>query len=410
MKTKNKSGEIIVCKNCQIQLNKITEAGLLSGTDLTTLENPARVINVNFPVEMDNGSTRLVSGFRIQYNDVLGPTKGGVRAHQESNAEEVAELAFLMSLKCSLAGLPYGGAKGAIKINPKELSEKEFERVVRGFGKAISRFIGPDYDIPAPDVNTGPREMSLIRDEYEKYVGQNSPAVITGKAVEDEGSLGRDSSTSRGGFYVLEEHLKNKNPSEVKIAIQGFGNVGSHLARILSDDGYKIVAVSDSKTGIHNPEGLNISELIDWKKNRSPFTERPEEKISNEALLELDVDVLVPAALGAVITAENAKNIKAKTILEMANAPITPGADSLLKEMNITVIPDILANAGGVIVSYFEWKQNKTQEKWTLERVNTELKKYILDAYKKTIAESKEKEISLRSASYSVAIKRILKS
>ena len=408
MKTNNKNQDLIMCHNCQKQLNKIIESDIFSRESLVELQNPARVINVNFPVKMDDGSVQLISGFRVQYNDSLGPTKGGVRMHPNSDVEEVSELAFLMSLKCSLAGLPLGGAKGAIRIDPKKLSESEREKVMRGFGKAVSRFIGPDYDIPAPDLNTGSKEMGWIRDEYEKYTGQNVPAVVTGKSIENGGSLGRDSSTSMGGFHVLSKHLAKNEPPKIKIAIQGFGNVGSNLAKILSDNGYKVIAVSDSKTAIFDDEGLNIEELLEWKKSRKPFTDRPEEKLSNEKLLELDVDVLVPAALGAVITVDNAKKIRAKTILEMANAPVSPNADTILANMRVTVIPDILANAGGVIVSYFEWKQNKIQEKWTLEHVNKELEKYMLDAYKKVLDKSKKN--SLRSAAYSVAIRRIINS
>lgn len=396
-----KNEELIVCEHCRVWIEDSIKRKLFEENDIVLLHNPARVINVNFPVKMDNGSTKLVSGFRVQYNDKLGPTKGGLRIHQESDIEEVSELAFLMSLKTSLVNLPYGGAKGAIKIDPSTLSITEKERIIRGYTKAISRFIGPDYDIAAPDVNTGPQEMLWMRDEYEKIVGKNSPAIVTGKPVENGGSLGRDTSTARGGLYIIQEHISNKSPEETTIAIQGFGNVGGHLAKLLYEAGYKVVAVSDANTGIYNKNGLDIKSLDN-------LTDSKENKITNAELLELNVDILIPAALGGVITEENADRIKADIIIEMANGPITPKADAILQEKGIPIIPDILANSGGVIVSYFEWVQNLNSEKWSLEEVNNKLKKYIIDAYHSMCSESKEKDLSLRSAAFSVAVRRIL--
>jgi glutamate dehydrogenase len=412
MKPKSYEEELIVCKNCRAQLDKLTQDKLFTRKDMTFLNNPARVINVNFPVVMENGEAQLISGFRVQYNDALGPTKGGLRMHQESDIEEVSELAFLMSLKTSLLGLPYGGAKGAIKINPKNLSLKEKERVVRGFTRAISKFIGSEYDIPAPDVNTGPQEMSWILDEYEKIVGYSDPAIVTGKAIDEGGSLGRDTSTARGGLYTLLAHLNtiknSKSPTETTVAIQGFGNVGGHIAELLNIEGFKIVAVSDSGTGLYDPDGLDIKKLSKFKKGRGKFDDREEDKISNKNLLLLPVDILIPAALGGVIGDKNVSKIKAKIIVEMANAPISPEADSVLEGKGVTVIPDILSNAGGVVVSYFEWKQNKSNEKWSLEDINNKLKKYMLEAYKKVTKEAKKDKICLRSAGFNVAIKRIL--
>lgn len=403
-----KKNDYIVCGHCRIWIEDIVNKKLFTKEELVQLHNPARVININFPVEMDNGSIELISGFRVQYNDTLGPTKGGIRIHQESDIEEVSELAFLMSIKTSLVNLPYGGAKGAIKIDYSELSLSEKERVVRGYTKAIERFIGPDYDIAAPDVNTGPQEMLWMRDEYEKIIGKDSPAIVTGKPVENGGSLGRDTSTARGGLYIIQEHVSNKSifdkekkPEETTIAIQGFGNVGGHLAKLLHQDGYNVVAVSNANTAIYNKDGLDISSLDDLSSSN-------EKEITNEELLELNVDILIPSALGGVITIKNADKIKAKSIIEMANGPITPEADSLLQEKGILIIPDILANSGGVIVSYFEWVQNLNSEQWSLEEVNEKLKKYICDAYHSVCLESKEKNLSLRSAAFSVAVRRIL--
>ena len=403
--------ELVVCINCQTQLHNIVRSGFFSDEQITTLHNPARVINVNFPVCMDDKTVRLIPGFRIQYSDAMGPTKGGIRIHPKSNAGEVSELSFLMSLKTALLGLPYGGAKGAIIIDPKKLSLGERERVVRGYTKAIAKFIGPDFDIPAPDVNTGPQEMAWVRDEYEKIVGHSEPAIVTGKSLDNDGILGRDTATAQGGFYVILEHLfksQNKTPQETTVAVQGFGNVGAHLSELLDKEGFKVTAVSDSGTGLYDPEGLPVGDLLKFKKDRGKFTERPERKVTNEELLELSVDILIPAALGGIITEKNAKKIKTKLIIEMANAPISPEADTILEDKSVTVIPDILSNAGGVVVSYFEWRQNKDGTKLSLEEVNKRLKIYMLKAYKKISSKAVKENINLRSAAFVVAISKIL--
>jgi len=405
------SDALVLCENCRIQLSKVEELGLLTGKDISILRDPQRSLIVHFPLLMDDGSTRLLNGYRVQYNDALGPTKGGLRFHQDVNVEEVSELAFLMTLKNSLAGLPYGGGKGGIRVNPRELSEGEHERMTRRFARELSHFIGEDIDIPAPDVNTNGKVMLTMLDEYEKTIGKKSPATFTGKPVEHGGSLGRETSTSRGGFYVLHEHLGGKNPADVRVAIQGFGNVGGHLAEILHEEGYKVVAVSDASTGIYKEDGLDIPDVVKCKRDNDLKKYKCDQSfsfISNEELLTLDVDVLVPAALGGVITHENANDIKAPLILEMANAPVEPDADTILNNKDVIVIPDILANAGGVIVSYFEWLQNKKNEKWTEEEVNKKLKEIIVPAYKNVASVAKDKNTSLRSASYITAIDRIL--
>lgn len=402
-----------ICKNCNKQLDIIKNHEHLNANDLFILQNPKRVINVNYPVRMDNGTTKLISAYRIQYNNALGPTKGGIRFHETVNLEEVSELAFLMSLKTSLTSLPYGGAKGGIKINPKLLSEGELERVSRGYVKEMAQFIGPHQDIPAPDVNTNPKIMAWMMDEYERIVHKKVPASFTGKPIELGGSLGRDKSTARGGFFIIEEKYKNIiDKSNLKVSIQGFGNAGQNIAKFLFDIGFKIVAVSDSTTGIYNGDGFDVDELIEFKnqkhKKRISFLDFEAKKITNEELLELETELLVPAALGGIITSKNANNIRTKSILELANAPLSNSAIEVLESKKIEVIPDILANSGGVIVSYFEWVQNLQNYYWSEKEVNSKLKTIILKAYKDVLDESKKYDLTLRQASYTIAIKRIL--
>lgn len=412
---------LILCENCRLQLSKVEELGIITDKDLSILEDPQRTLIVHFPLVMDDGTTRLLTGYRVHYNDALGPTKGGIRFHQDSTVEEVSELAFLMTLKNSLAGLPYGGAKGGVRINPRELSEGEHDRMTRRFTREIARVIGEDLDIPAPDVNTNGTVMLTMLDEYRKVMREKNPglpddntsfrATFTGKPADKGGSLGRETSTSRGGFFILREHLKDKEPSEIRVAIQGFGNVGGNLANILYEEGYKVVAVSDASTGIYAKDGLDIPNVAECKKEKDlkEYTcDYDFSFISNDKLLALDVDVLVPAALGGVITTKNTDTIQAPLILEMANAPIEPGADTLLENKGIEIIPDILANAGGVIVSYFEWVQNKQNEQWSKKEVDKKLEETIVPAYKNVVKAAQEKKVSFRTASYITALNRIL--
>lgn len=403
-----KNEDLILCKNCKSQLEHIETLEVFSQEELEILKNPRRLLNVNFPISMDDGTTKLISGFRIQYNDALGPTKGGIRFHATVEADEVAELAFLMSLKTALLSLPYGGAKGGVKINPKELSQAELEKVSRGYVKALFENIGPDRDIPAPDVNTDEKVMAWMLDEYEKVAGKKTPAAFTGKPIALGGSLGRREATSRGGFVVIKEYFKGKNPADVSVAIQGFGNVGMYLAEMLFDAGFKVVAVSDSGTGLYDEGGLLIPELAMHKKAGKSFKERKEVQISNEELLELPVTLLVPSALGGVITEKNVSNIRAEVIVEMANAPITPDADDIFEENEAVIIPDILSNAGGVVVSYLEWVQNRQGHSWTLEKVNEELDEKMLQAFRDVVEKANEKKTTLRKASFLIAIERIL--
>ncbi len=402
--------EFIVCENCKKQLGKVKHIAHLSSKDLSILENPRRVMNVNFPLRMDNGTIRIVNAFRVQYNDALGPTKGGIRFHQSVNEEEVAGLAFLMSLKTALVGLPYGGAKGGIRINPKELSEGELERVSRGYIKEMAKIIGPKLDIPAPDVNTNPKIMGWMMDEYEHIAGVKTRGVITGKPILLGGSLGRNESTARGAFFIISRKFeKEKNKSKIKIAISGFGNAGSNLAKMLDKEGFKVVAVSDSSSGLYEPKGLDIEKIIEHKKDKKHLaTYENYKKISNEELLELNVDILIPAALGEVINSNNVQNIKAKTIVEVANAPTSVSSDDVLEKKGIEIIPDILANSGGVIVSYFEWVQNLSNYYWSEDEVNEKLKTKIINAYEDVLEEAKVHNINLRTASYTLSIARIL--
>lgn len=359
------------------------------------------------PVHMDDGSTRVFSGVRVQYNDALGPTKGGIRYHEHVDEVEVQELAFLMMIKCALAGLPYGGAKGGITVNPKELSEGELERLTRAFVRALGTTVGPRTDIPAPDVNTDAKTMGWFADEYGKMTGTYEPAVVTGKPLDKGGSKGRDSATGLGGAYILERFAADQgwDPAETTVAIQGFGNVGGHIAHLLVERGYRVVAVSNSRGGAYHEDGFSSNELIEAQKNKGLPKGNP---VTNEGLIELPVDLLIPAALSEQITANNASRVKAQAVLEMANAPTTVSADAILHENGVAVIPDILANAGGVIVSYFEWVQNLEKSSWSEEDVAAKLKDKMTEAYLAVAAEAKKRGSDMRTAAYELAIKQVL--
>lgn len=374
------------------------------------LRHPKRLVRVSLPVEMDSGEIKVFEGYRVQYNDARGPFKGGLRYHWEVDEDEVTSLAFWMSIKCAVADIPMGGGKGGIIVNPKELSKTELEKLTRAFARALAPVVGPTVDVPAPDVYTTPEMMSWFKDEYSKVVGKDSPAVITGKPMENGGSKGRDKATGLGAVYSLEAYLQKTNQSdkEITVAVQGFGNAGLHFAE-LSHSNWKIVATSDSKGAIYNPEGINISDLIKHKEEtKSVIDFAGAKNITNEELLALEVDVLVPAALNSVITEKNWENIKAKTIVEIANGPISLPESEKLFNKGITIIPDVLANAGGVVVSYFEWDQNMKNESWELDDVNTKLKEKIVTAFT-SIWDLKEKHsLDLRTAAYVLAVARIL--
>ena len=403
----------VICEVCKIQLDKISEIKHLTKLELSILNQPKRMININLSLNMDDGSVRIFPSYRVQYNDARGPTKGGLRFHPNMNIAEVKELAFLMSLKCALLDIPFGGAKGGIKVNPRELSDHELQHLSREYVREYAQFIGPDKDIPAPDVNTNPKIMGWMLDEFEKIQGKKAPGVITGKPLSIGGSKGRFYSTSMGGYIILREYLKSikKKEEETTVAIQGFGNVGSNLAKILGEKGYKIVAVSDSKGAVYDPKGIDVKKVLEEKKKGKNIQEIGLGKnISNEELLELGADVIVPSAVENVINEKNMKNIKSKIILEMANGPITPEADDYLEKQMATVLPDILANAGGVVVSYFEWVQNLANYYWSEEKVNKKLEKYMVNAFN-SIEEIRKQDdcpTCYRKAAYVLAVTRIL--
>ena len=393
--------------------NLIKKAGKtlgLSDEKIKEIIIPDRVIEVKIPVRMKNGLLRVFRGFRSQHNNVLGPYKGGIRFHPQVNREEVIALSTLMTLKCSVAGLPFGGGKGGVVVNPRELNPEELEQLSRGYARAISEYIGEWKDIPAPDVNTDSRIMSWMLDEYEKIIKRKNPSAFTGKPINRGGSLGRREATGRGGvisLLTLLEYLENKKYNTV--AIQGYGNVGYHFAKIAQEKGFKIVAVSDSKGGIYNADGLDVVAVKEHKnKTGSVKGFSGAKDISNEELLTSEVDILVPAALENVITDENAADIRAKIIVEMANGPITEKAYTILQKRGIITIPDIVANSGGVIVSYFEWAQGLSGYWWTEEEVNRKLEKQIKNSFVRVYRFSQDNDIDLKDATVAVALQRIV--
>ena len=403
--------------NATKQLENAAELLNLNKNVLEILKNPKRILEVSISVEMDSGEIKVFKGYRSQYNDALGPFKGGIRFHPKVNLSEVKALSAWMTWKCAVVGLPLGGGKGGVIVDPKKMSDKEIEKLSRGYARAMKDFIGPEKDIPAPDVYTNPRIMAWMMDEFSKIKGYNVPGVVTGKPLEVGGARGRSFSTAQGGIYVLEKAVKKLKLDSKKttVAIQGFGNAGSFMAKILSALGYNIVAVSDSRGGIimnHDSKNnnLDIKNIIKFKKETGSVVGFPGTKtITNEQLLKLDVDILVPAALENVITEKNAGQIKAKLIVELANGPVTPEADVKLEKKGVIVIPDILANAGGVIVSYFEWVQNLQNYYWS-ERENISKLKTIIE---KSFDEVWEKRgylnISMRLAAYVLAVEKVAK-
>lgn len=371
------------------------------------LLTPEREVKVQAAMEMDNGEIGTFIGFRMQHNSARGPMKGGLRYHHEVDAQEVLALATLMTWKTAVVNIPYGGAKGGIAVNVKDLSPGENERLTRKFVDVLQDVIGPDKDIPAPDMGTNAQTMAWIENQYEKYHGFN-PACVTGKPVELHGAEGREEATGRG-VATLTMQLMRKSKHNVKgatIAIQGFGNVGSFAGRLLHDSGCKVVSISDVTGGIHDPDGLDIPKLQEHISEGKPIADFAK-TISNEELLTLDVDVLIPAALGGVLTADNAKDVRAKFIIEAANNPTEPEADEIFQQREILVLPDILANAGGVTVSYFEWVQNRQYFHWELDRTRRELDKIMLDSFEKVWEIAERRKVPLRLAAYLLGIGRV---
>ena len=374
------------------------------------LRLPQRALCVTMPIRMDNGDVHVFQGFRVQHDTSLGPTKGGIRYHPDVNLGEVAALAMNMTWKCSLAGLPYGGAKGGIRCNPKNMSRRELQRLTRRYTAEIFPLIGPDHDIPAPDVGTDEHVMAWIMDTYSQQRGYAVPGVVTGKPICIGGSLGREEATGRGVVYVALEAMKHLG---IKIdgttaVVQGFGNVGSISARFLSEAGIKVIGVSDSTCGIYNSNGLNIPDVIAYKKAKHTLDGFPDgEIITNEELLELECTVVIPAALSGQIKEDNAHRLKCRMVVEGANNPTTKEGDGILKDRGIYVIPDILANSGGVIVSYFEWVQDLQKYFWKEKEINEKLHDIIITAFNRVLRFSLSENIDMRMASMAIAIRRL---
>ncbi|KPQ34474.1 MAG: glutamate dehydrogenase (NADP+) GdhA [Phormidesmis priestleyi Ana] len=383
------------------------------------LKFPKASLKVAIPVRMDDGSLRVFEGYRVRYDDTRGPTKGGIRFHPGVSLDEVQSLAFWMTFKCAAVNLPFGGAKGGITLNPKALSRLELERLSRGYINAIAPFIGPDLDVPAPDMYTNPMIMGWMMDQYSIINGRRSPAVITGKPVSMGGSRGRDTATGRGAFFVIQAMMAQlgKSPEAMTVAVQGFGNAGSVVARQLFEAGYKVVAVSDSKGGVYNAGGLHIPDIQQFKQTHHAMKDvyckdtvcnvASHDTLTNEDILALDVDILIPAALENQITAQNAASVQARYIFEVANGPVTADADEILDKKGVSVFPDILVNAGGVMVSHFEWVQNRSGLYWTLEKVDSELRSRITQEAAVIWQIANSKAVSFRTAAYIHALSRI---
>lgn len=400
-----------LCKLAISELEDIyTDLGL-TPEELDLLDMPRRSFTVHFPVRMDSGKIKMFVGHRVQYNDARGPAKGGLRFHPELTIDDVKDLSFLMALKCAVVNIPFGGSKGGVVVNPGELSTNELEQVTRGYIRAIANYIGPHKDIPAPDVFTDDKIMAWILDEYERIKGEHISAVVTGKPIELGGSKARSYSTSLGGIYVLEEAMKriNMEKSAARIAIQGFGKVGENAARLLHEKGYKVVAVSDIKGGIINKGGLDIEAVTKHNNETGSVAAfAGSRNITNRELLTCECDILIPAALSDQLNAGNANDVMAKVVLELANAPTTKEADKIFFEKNILLIPDVLANAGGVVVSYFEWSQNLNSDYWEEDMVLERLKKIMITAFNDVYLHCDENRFRMRTSAYKLAIKRIL--
>ena len=396
-------------ENAMAQLDKVAKIKDFGSEFINQLRAPNRDIRISIPVKMDDDTQRIFEGYRVEYNDALGPYKGGIRYHSLTEINEVKALAFWMAIKCAVAGIPMGGGKGGITVDPKDLSKAELERLSRGWVKRLYEILGPHKDVPAPDVNTTGEIMNWMNDEYMKLSGEKTLATFTGKPISSGGSEGRESATGLGGYYVfkaLQEKLGL--PEKCSVVIQGFGNVGSFAMKSFVNGGHKVMAISDSKGGIYSEAGLDFEALVAHKKATGSLADYPGAKnVSNKELLEIQCDVLVPAAFENQITDRNANNIKAKVVLELANGPTTPEADEILSGKGIAVIPDVLANSGGVTVSYFEWDQNLKNEKWNEADVNIKLDEILKDSASKIFDISKEHNTTLRNSAFVLALDRI---
>jgi glutamate dehydrogenase (NAD(P)+) len=396
-------------ENAMKQLDKVADIKDFGDEFISIMKRPDREIRVSIPVKMDDGTLRIFEGYRVQYNNVLGPYKGGIRYHHDTNIDEVKALSFWMALKCAVVDIPMGGGKGGVTVDPKLLSKSELERLSCGWVRKFSDVIGPQKDVPAPDVNTNPEIMAWMADEFAKITSDETGAVITGKPVDKGGSLGRGTATAQGGFFAFESLKKDLDLGDkCSIVIQGFGNAGANAAAIWQKAGHKIIAVSDSKCGIYDSNGLDIAKLLQHKTETGLVAGFVGSKdITNEELLELECDLLIPAALENTITDINAGKIKAKAILELANGPITPEADEILFKKNIAVVPDILANAGGVAVSCFEWRQNLDGERWSEEKVFDKLQSMMDISAKAVLEKAREFKTYPRMGAFILALERI---
>ena len=405
----------------QKQFREIAESLNVEPEIIQELEQPQRLVKFQIPVKMDDGKNKILFGFRVQHNNALGPYKGGIRFHPNVSEDAVKALSMLMTWKCALVDLPFGGGKGGVIVEPRELSKGELERLSRGYVKGIFSWLGQDVDIPAPDINTNPQIMAWMTDEYSKLKGKDCPAAFTGKPLKLWGLKGREEATGYGGVVILKklQETFGFKPEETTLAIQGFGNVGSNFARFAFQKGYKIIALSEEEGGIYVLNGLNPEQTLRCREKEGKIAGcycvgsicdvNFGEQITNEKFLEMKVDILVPAAVENVITKENAPKIKAEYIIEMANSPVSSEADTILRDKGIISVPDILSNAGGVIVSYFEWLQSKEKKRWQKKEVLNKLSKTLEKSFNEVWKLSKTENINLRKAAYLLAINRVVK-
>ena len=394
----------------RLQLRRVADVFEIDQNLVNVLSNCKKSVEVSIPVGMDDGSTQVFAGYRVVHNIARGPSKGGIRYHPDVTLDEVKSLAMWMTWKCALAGIPFGGAKGGVVCNPKEMSRNELQRMTRRFTTEIINEIGPEVDIPAPDVGTDGRIMAWIFDTYSMNKGHSVLGVVTGKPLTIGGSLGREEATARGALYCIRDAVQKLGLtlSDQRVAVQGFGNVGSYLAKFVAEDGATVVAISDSRTALYNANGIDVPAAFAQKRDTGSFDGfKGADRITNDELLVLDCDVLAPCALEQVITEENASQVKAKMIVEGANGPITPTADEILFERGVTILPDILANAGGVIVSYFEWVQGLQEYFWKEAEVNAKLNDIITRAFDETWATAQSRTVDMRTAAYGLAVQRV---
>lgn len=398
-----------VLKSTQIIIKNALEKLGYSDEVYELLKEPLRIMTVRIPVRMDNGSIKIFTGYRAQHNDAVGPTKGGVRFHPGVTEKEVKALSIWMSLKCGIVDLPYGGGKGGIVCDPRDMSFRELENLSRGYVRAISQIVGPTKDIPAPDVFTNSQIMAWMMDEYSRIDEFNNPGFITGKPLVLGGSHGRESATAKGVTICIYEALKKRDIDiqEAKVVVQGFGNAGSFLAKFLHDAGAKVIGISDAYGALYDPNGLDIDYLLDRRDSFGTVTKLFKNKITNKELLELDCDILVPAAIENQITEENANNIKAKVIVEAANGPTTLEATKILTDRGILLVPDVLASAGGVTVSYFEWVQNNQGYYWSEEEVEEKLQKVMVKAFNNIYETAQIRKVDMRLAAYMVGVRKM---